>query len=58
MLWRDVVVCIPDSNLQKFQPPYTCGTRPILTLQTLKIHGQLPKFGTENFMLENSFIYP
>ena len=58
ILGRNIVVCIPDSNLQKFRPPNTCATHPIPTLKTWKIHKQLPKFGTQNFMMGYSCMFP
>ena len=58
ILGRNIVGYIPDSNLRKFRPPNKCGTHPISTLKTWKIHGQLPNFGTQNFMVEYNCMYP
>ena len=52
ILGRNIIVCFPDSKVKKCQPFNTCETHAISTLRTWKIHGQLPKFGTQNFMVE------
>ena len=58
ILWWNIIVCIPDSNLQKFQPINICGTHPISTLKIWKIPGQLSKFLTQNFMVKYNCMYP